>query len=526
MKYSYRPIICSVFAVLLVVLCISGCLGDNGDTEQNGIEGSHESVLRIAQTFGPSHSLDPASDWVGWYVRQAGIYETLFSYDENMELVPELATGYEAIDEVTWEVRLRDDVKFHDGTPMDADAVVYSIERVMNPDNRRSSQYRFIEDVYAVDNYTVHIVTQKAYAPTIASLTDPIVSIVNPNVDNLAGNPSGTGPFIYSSFNPDIRLEVKKNENYWGDLARVDRVVIEYVSDPLTRALKIEGRDVHIADSIPPSEVARLDARPHLKMVNEETMRTAFMYVNTNKEPLDDVRVRQAISHAINREQVVNAALEGFGGSPAIGMFPSNFMWSANDEIEPYHHDTDKALELLSEAGIEDTTGDGRLEYNGEPFTIDIKTYSARPELRPAAEVMAIQLKSIGIESKAVTLESGALSADMNNGNYDLALYAWGIAPTGDPDYFLTQHFESGNTYAEWTGYSNPDVDEWLSIARTDPDENVRMEYYNKVQKQVHEDCPQLFVFYYKKTVGLADEVDGFVLYPNEITVLTNNIGI
>ena len=524
MKYSSKYILCFVLIVLSITLALSGCLGDNdsSSSQQNG----DEKLLRIAQTFGPSHSLDPGYDWVGWYVRQAGIYETLFSYDEDMELVPELATGYQVIDEVTWEVTLRDDVKFHDGTLMDSESVVYSIERVMDPENRRSSQYRFIEEIYAVDENTVRIVTDEAFAPTIATLTDPIVSIVNPDVDDIAREPSGTGPFMFSSFNPDTRLEVTKNHEYWGELAKVDRVVIEYVSDPMTRALKVEGRDVDIADSVPASEVSRLNSLGHIDTVNEETMRTAFMYVNTNKEPLDDVRVIQAISYAIDREQVVNAALEGFGGTPAIGMFPSNFMWSFNEGLEPYHHDKEKALQLLKEAGIEDRTGDGTLEYEGEPFTLDIKTYSARPELRPSAEVMAIQLNSIGIESKAITLESGALSADMNNGDYDLALYAWGIAPTGDPDYFLTQHFESGNTYSEWTGYSNPDVDEWLSIARTNPDEDVRMEYYNKVQQQVHEDCPELFVFYYKKTVGLSSGVDGFILYPNEITFLTNRIAV
>ncbi len=513
---------------LIILLCtisilFAGC-ADQQQNEENNINESQERAIQIAQTFGPADSLDASYKWVGWYVRQAGLYETLFSYDENMELIPELATGYEAVNNTVWKITLRENVAFHDGTPMTSDAVVYSINRVRDPNNTRSSQYDFIEDVSALNDHTVLITTKKPYAPTIASLTDPIVSIVNPEASDLAASPSGTGPYEFESFEPGIELVVKKNTDYWGDEPQLDVAVFNYVSDPVTRSLKLEGGDVQIADGIPPAEVARLDAKDDINIHNEETMRTGFMYVNTRKAPLDDINVRKAINHAIDREQVIDAALEGVGGSPAVGVFPSLFSWSANDQLDPYEHNPEKALGMLAQAGIEDVDGDGTLDYAGETFALNIKTYASRPEMKPAAEAMAAQLREIGIESEAIILESGALSADMSNGNYDLGLYAWGVAPTGDPDYFLSQHFASDSKYAGWTGYSNENVDEWLEMGRTTMDNDQRLEYYNNIQKQVFEECPEIFVFYYRKTVGTSEEVQGFAIYPNEITFLTEDV--
>jgi peptide/nickel transport system substrate-binding protein len=137
-------------------------------------------------------TVDPAVGWTGWYVRKAGIYETLFANDENMVLTPELATDYERVSDTEWEISLREDVTFHDGTPFNADAVVYSFERgVLDESNSRHTGYDFIKSIDKKGDYTVTITTEEAYAPTIASLTDPVTSIVSPNVDDLGTEAQG-----------------------------------------------------------------------------------------------------------------------------------------------------------------------------------------------------------------------------------------------------------------------------------------------------------------------------------------------
>ncbi|MFP4655284.1 MAG: ABC transporter substrate-binding protein [Methanohalobium sp.] len=519
-------IIMLIFIISLSVL-VTGCIESEPKTSDNGTNAqSDKQTLDAAMIFGPSESLDPAYKWVGWYTRKAGIYETLFSYDENMNLQPELAKSYEQVNNTTWKINLEENIEFHDGSQLNADAVIYSLERVIDPSNNRSSQYDFIKSVSKIDDYTVKIETKKPYAPTIASLTDPVVSIVSPNASDIDNNPVGTGPFKFDSFDKGIKLSVVNNKNYWNGDVELDEVNLYYVSDPVTRSMQLQGKDVDIARGIPPEEEGVIRNKSDFEIKSREALRTAFMYVNTKKPPLDDVNVRRALNYAIDREQAVNTALEGVGGTPAKSLYPSVLQWSVNDEIDGYNHNPEKAKQLLSDAGISDTDGDGWLDYQGETLELTIKTYQSRPELKPTTEVIATQFKDIGIKTNVRVLESGALSSDMNNGNYDLALYAWGVAPTGDPDYFLSKHFESTGTNAEWTGYNNSDVDRWIELGRETMNNTKRKHYYDEVQKQVIKDSPEIFVFNYKEIVGERKNVEGYRIYPNEITFLTENVRI
>ncbi len=168
-------------------------------------------------------------------MREAGIYETLFYDDENMELKPELATGYKALSGTEWEITLRKGVFFHDGTPFNADAVIYSFNRVLDPANSRSSEYSFIKDVRKTDDYTIVIETTEPYAPLITSLVDPLMSIVSPNIIDVDKQPIGTGPFVFSAFEPGASLDVVKNENYWGGDVGLDKVYTTYITDATSR---------------------------------------------------------------------------------------------------------------------------------------------------------------------------------------------------------------------------------------------------------------------------------------------------
>jgi peptide/nickel transport system substrate-binding protein len=453
-------------------------------------------TIKAAMVFF-KETVDPAVGWTGWYVRKAGIYETLFANDENMVLTPELATGYEQVSETEWEISLREDVTFHDGTPFDADAVVDSFERgVLDESNSRHTEYDFIESIDKKDDYTVTITTEEAYAPTIATLTDPVTSIVNPNVEDPGTEGGGTGPFKLVEFEPKVSLSMIRNDDYWGGQVKLESAIFEIIPDPQTRASMLEAGDVDIARCIPTAEADIIDDKADLDVISKETLRTYFMYVNTKKAPLNDVKVRQAINYAINRDQIVETALEGVGGVAAIGVFPGIMPWSANDVLTGYSFNEAKALSLLAEANITDTDGDGVLA----------------------------QLEEIGIKASVEIRDTSTLSDEVKTGNYDLALYAWGVAPSGDPDYFLSRHFESTGNEAQLTGYSNTEVDGWLEAARTTFDYDTRWDYYKQVQAQILADSPEIFVFYLNELDGLSTGVKGYVIYPNEITFLTKDI--
>lgn len=509
--------------LVMITAAVAGSLCmDQSDEEMSTL--STDSHLNCVLAQGPSDSLDPASKWVGWYMREVGIYETLFSYDENMNLQPELATGYEKISDTQWKITLREGVTFHDGTPMDADAVIYSLNRVLNSDNSRKSEYDFIDSVTGDSDNTITITTKHPYAPTIASLTDPIMSIVSPEAQDLQNTPVGTGPFKFKSYEREVSISLERFDDYWNGASGIETVDVYFAAEGMTRLFMLEGGDADISRYIPQSEVAGLESIEDFDIVSKETLRSYFLYVNMNKEPFSDVNFRQALNYALDRQEIVDVALEGIGGTPAKSVFPSVSEWSINDELEVIQRNETKVKELLSKAGLEDTDDDGYLEYNGEDFEITIYTYTSRPQLKPSAEVIVTQFESVGLKTNLVTMEGSAIEAKMAEGDYDLALYAWGVAPTGDPDYFFSKHFYSNGTEALKTGYSNEQVDQWIEEAKTTTDEDLRKEYYDNVQRQVLEDCPEIYVFYQNAITGYNVKVGGYKEYPNEITILTKDI--
>jgi peptide/nickel transport system substrate-binding protein len=510
-----------VAVILIVALLCAGCV------ETEATEGTEEKVLRVVFNEGPDTggSLDPANGWTGWYVHQAGVYETLFYYDADMNLMPKLASGYKQLNDTDWEIQIRENVTFHDGTKMNADAVLFSLNRVLDPSNSRSSEYSFIKDVQKTGEYTIVIETNDTYAPLIASLVDPVMSIVSPGIVDADKQPVGTGPFKFVSFEPGASLEIEKNPDYWGGEVKVDRILIQYNKDSTARTMLIKSGDVDIARDPLQSEYSALQSNPDINVTSRETLRTYFLYINGGKAPLNDARVRQALSYAINRQEIVDTALEGVSGIPAKGIFTNTMPWNANDQVEPYEYNPEKALELFEEAGITKGT-DGKLYHNGEPLTIEIQTYTKRAALQPSAEIIASQLEDIGITSTVTILESAALTENAVSGNYDFSFAAWSTAPTGDPDYFLSSHYLSTGNYASnWLRYSNPQVDEWILEARTEPDEKKRAELYDKIQAQVQEDAAILPVFYANEIYALSSDVEGFVMYPNEYTIITKDIG-
>lgn len=508
------------------ILIMSAFLLSAGCTQS---EENNESSLSIVMNFGPDKgggSLDPANGWGGWYVRQAGIYETLFYGDENMEIKPELATGYTQVSDTLWQITLRDDVWFHDGTKMDADAVIFSLNRAIDPSNDRSYEYYFIKDIRKTGDYTIEIETTEPYAPFIASLIDPIMSVVSPDIVDADTQPVGTGPYAFVSYEDGAYMDLVANDNYWGGKVKSENLHVVYNTDGTARTLMLKSGDVDIAKDILPSEYAALESSPDTDVKSKETLRAYFIYINGHKAPFDDARVRQALYYALDRQEIVDTALEGVAGSPAAAMFTNTMPWNANDKVGQYEHNPEKALALLTEAGI--TRGDdGKLYYNGEPFTFEIQTYPNRAALPAALEVIAAQWEDLGIDVVTKIADTSAIKADVKSGAYDMTLQTWNTAPTGDPDYFLSSNFLSTGTYAStWLNYSNPQVDEWILDARATFDQDKRAELYDDVQVQIMEDAPMIFVFYAVENDATGSDVSGFQIYPNDYTFVTKDIAV
>lgn len=513
-------VICSVFAV---PGCVTGNVSEDKNTTAESDTVKTGGILKVAWSYMPD-PLDPAIKWNGWSLREVGIYETLFYYDDQMNLQPELATRYEKVSDTEWRIYLREGVKFHDGTPLTADAVVFSLSRVISKNNTRSSEYSFIDSIEKYSDNAVTIRTKEPYVPLINSLTDPITSIVSPNAGNLSTMTDGTGPFKLSKYEKGVSFTVTRNDDYWRGRPSLDGAIFYYIADPMTRLMKLESGEADIALEIPQTEIANLrNSTDKLAYVND-TIRTYFLYINSNKAPFNDVNVRKALNYALNKEEICDKALEGVGGTPAKCIFPSIMSWSANDKATGYQYDPQKARSLLAQAGFSDTNGDGYLEYNGQPFTVSLKTYTFRPQLKPSAEVIVSQLKAIGINAKVEIEQSSAIESDMSSHNYDLALYAWNVAPTGDPDYMVSKMLLTNASEANRLGYSNPDMDALILEGRKTTDESRRKAIYDEIQQKALDDTPVICVFYQTSLTGLDKGVGNFKRYPNEVTILTKDV--
>jgi len=192
---------------------------------------------------------------------------------------------------------------------------------------------------------------------------------------------------MFVSFESGASMDLVENPDYWGGEPKIDTVSALFNADGAARSLMIMSKDVDISRDFQRSDYARLAANPDVQIVSQAGLRTFFLYVNGNKAPFNDVRVRQALSYVLNRQEIVNIALEGIGGVPATGMFSDSIPWNANDQLATYDNDQKKALELFAEAGIKKGS-DGKMYYNGKPFSIELLIYTKRSANLPTAEVI------------------------------------------------------------------------------------------------------------------------------------------
>lgn len=476
--------------------------------------GNDSKVLIIGEMWEPD-SIDPAGHNSGTLIcEKALITETLVGANADFSLKPALATSWKQIDPHTWEFTLRPDVVFHDGTPLTASAVKFSLDRVatVNPSVKEMMKYASSE---AVNDTTLRITTTEENPVLPAYLHYPATSIISPTSLDADGNlikPIGTGPMMFKNFDEQTgTLTAEKNDQWWGGDIGLDGMVLRPITDPNTRALAIENGEVDFTVDVPYSETDMIDGMDGINVEKYETPRLYKIDCNLNHTPLQDKRVRQAISYAINRDDIVSNVLYNVGKS-AAGPFLPTMVW-ADKSLTPYPCNQTKAKELLAEAGWTDTDGDGIVDKNGEPLKLEMITYSERPGLPPMGEAIAAELKEVGIKADFDVMEYGSLDDRRKAGDWDLYLSAYTIAMVPDPQYILTNWYSTNGTDNN-AGYSNPAVDAAIEEAGQISDLDARYQKFSAVQDIVYDDVPIIPVAYYGVAVVKKDTVKGYVFDP------------
>lgn len=361
--------------------------------------------------------------------------------------------------------------------------------------------------IEAVDANTIVFRTNTPNAAFPWTLTEPGVTVLGPTSEAFAIN--ATGPFIFREAIPDQLYRAKANLNYRDGAPALAEMRVVRAADPASAALAFEAGEINLVINYPETDYERI-LSTGAQGFAAPTTRLFFYGLNVTNGPLENPLIRRAISLAIDRLGIVEAALSGVGGEPAGAIFPAVMDWAA--DIAPTY-DPDEAERRLAEAGAVKDGNQWTLE--GAPLSIDIVTYSSRAALPLTAELTQAYLSAIGITATVSVGEFAANNDAIAAGTADMHLQAWGTAPQGDPSYFPETLLGTG-AGSNVGGYSNPELDALLAEGRSTFDANARRAVYDRAQRVIAADVALIPVFHDSQvSVGRA-ELTGFSVHPAE----------
>ena len=503
--------------IAALILCLSFAFG------QNALAG--EKVLRVASPWGPK-TLDIQKD--GYLMMRLGITEGLTCLDTHLKIQPGLAESWTVSDDkLTWTFKIRSGVLFHDGTPLTAGIVADTLKRLQKTGSLLKRVP--LDSIQAPDDGTLIIKTSAPFAPLPAYLSKGETAPLAPSSYDAQGDVVkvvATGPFKFESWQPKAKVVTLANHEYWGDSkAKVDKVVFTCAPEAMTRLTMIQAGELDIVQLMPPDAAKSLTADPQFSLHSMPIGRCRVLSLNLDKAPFNDIQIRKAINLAVNRQDLTDYVLEGFG-DPAVTLFPGILFWS-NTTLSPYAFDPAKAKSLLAEAGWKDTDKDGVLDKNGQNLVVKLVTYPERAELPPMAEVIQNELAQVGIKVELTVLQTDAANQMRNSGNFDMNLVGRGLFFVPDPDEVLMSDYYSENTFKDGWGayhYKNPRVDELLTAARAEFDTNKRKALYDEVQKILLDETPVVNLNYYVNVDVTSARVKGYEMHPNEQSYMLERV--
>ncbi|MGJ3239799.1 MAG: ABC transporter substrate-binding protein [Anaerolineae bacterium] len=438
------------------------------------------------------------------------VLETLTTFDDDLNVVPSLATEWEqSEDGLTWTFQLREGVLFSNGREMTADDVVFTYERFLDPEGGFSGNSANIGPagtvIEAVDTYTVSITTPEpvGIAPILLGLNKStgIIAQESVNEDGTIQAPIGTGPFMISEVDGTSRILLERNPNYWQEgLPYLDAVEIRPIPDDTVRETSLQGGEVDWVLAIAPQSYEALIADENIVVDTVPQLSYDYIGLNTTRAPFDDVRVRQAIAYAIDRQQICDGAFFGLC-EPVQGPIGTGSPWYF--DYAPYGEgsDLETARALLEEAGYPDG------------FEIEFMPNSQVGETVRAAQVLQAQLGQIGISSTIFAPEWAEWLELQGAGEYDAFICSWNGLKDAD-QYFYLQH-RTGLVF-NFTGYSNPAFDELVDAGRATDDFEERYAIYQEANEMLVDDAPYVYMYNKEEIRAYADTVNGFVVRPDQ----------
>ena len=437
------------------------------------------------------------------------LFDNLLTRDERLNVTPGLAEGWEIPEPKTYVFHLHSGVQFCDGRPLTSRDVKWTFDSILEGKlhTPKTSSYGYVDHVDAPDELTVVFHLKEPWTGLLWNLAGGEGMGIVPygSLIELSRNPIGSGPFCFVSAEQDRYVEVRRNDNYWGEKAKLARVRFLVVPDTTTRALELRKGSADLGLELAPDMVLTLRREPHLQVLTGPGTRVQYMAFNLRDPILKDVRVRQAIAYALNTGPIIHYIWRDFA-RPADSVLPPE-SWAYEGDVRHYPHDPQKARQLLDQAGYPET--------NGIRFHLQMKT-STEETSRTIAAVFQQQLREIGIALDIRSFESATFFSDITHGEFQTYSLRW-VGGNQDPEIF-EYAFDSSKIIPNGANrqyYSNPRVDALIAKGRAELDPNARRQDYAHIQQILAEDLPYINLWNFDNVLVHTNRVYGIELNPS-----------
>jgi peptide/nickel transport system substrate-binding protein len=485
-----------------LVLALAAALGSGCDRRATAPDRIVVAMASSPVDLDPRVGVDESSQRVHQL-----LYSSLFRLDAQLQVVPDLAEDWTMPDPRTYVVRLREGVRFHDGRELTADDVAFTFGSFLDPEflSARKGAYTLLDSVRATARHEVTFALKEPFGSFPINL---VMGIVPSGTPRSSPTPIGSGPYALEWFGRDDRVVLGRFDGYFGGPARNAGVVLKVVPDGTMRGLELRKGTVDLViNDIEPDIAYQFEQEGRLQFVTAPGADYAYVGLNLRDPILQDVRVRQALAHAIDRTAIVEHLRRGLA-RPAVGILPP-MSWAFEPDVPTFPHDPARARTLLDEAGYRDPDGDGPLPR----FSLTVKTSTAE-FVRLQAAVIQQQLRDVGIALDVRSHELATLLQDVSRGNFQMFTLQW--VGVSDPD-MLRRVFHSGQVPP--VGFNrgffiDPRVDELLEAASRATSEAERRELYGAVQRRVAEAAPYISLWWKTNVAVHQPDIQGVVLSP------------
>ncbi|MGH7557710.1 MAG: peptide-binding protein, partial [Gemmatimonadota bacterium] len=445
------------------------------------------------------------------------LFMPLVDLDEDMNFQPYLADSFwMSEDGLSLTFRIREGATWQDGVPVTADDVVWTYEMMVNDEvayaNRQYVQY--VESAERIDDRTVRFDFTQVHSDPLFDFIDwepmpkHLLGDIPPGEQRNADfnrDPVGNGPFRFVSWTANQEVVFEANEDFVLGRPHLDRVVFRVIPEQTTQLTELLTGGIDFMRAVPPAEMARVEESPQVETIVYPARSYSYLAWNLRNPLFEDVSVRRALTMAIDRQQIVDALLYGYGRIAVTDVMP--FQWEFNESLEPWPYDPDRAREILAEAGWEDHDGDGVIDKDARPFRFILETNQGNDLREDIIVIVQSNLAEVGIDVQPRLTEWNTLIDRLKRKEFEAAVSGWSVDFKFDP----TEVMSCGAIEAKYNypSFCNPKADSLMQLALTTLDREEARPLWDEYQRIIHEEQPYTFLYYLEERVGVNGRLEG-----------------